>query len=205
MHVFLQIYRFLAHGDSFRIIGFNYRVGFSTVSLIVKQVATAIWDIMLEDYMPAPTMADWKRMAHRFHQRWNFPHCVSALDGKHVVIQNPNKAGSLFFNYKKTFSIVLLAVVDADYVFRIVDVGQYGHNPDGATLYNSAFGEALRDGNLDLPPDECIPGAEHRGPMPYVFVGDEAFGLSRNLMRPFAAKNICRQHRIFNYRLSRAR
>ena len=59
-------------------------------------------------------------------------------------------------------------------MFRVIDVGAYGKNPDAASLYNSAFGEALRDGTLDLPPDTTIPGAEHRGPVPYVFLADEA-------------------------------
>ena len=201
----LSIYRFLAHGDSFSMIAFNYRVGVSTVSLIVRQVATAIWESMVDECMPVPTMADWKTIAQTFHQRWNFPNCVGAIDGKHVVIQSPFKSGSLFRNYKKTFSIVLLAVVDANYIFRVVDVGGYGKSNDAATLYHSAFGEALRDGNLDLPPDAPIPGAERRGPLPHVFIADEAFPLRRDLMRPFPGKNITNPHRIFNYRLSRAR
>lgn len=64
----------------------------------------------------------------------------------------------------------------------MIDVGGYGRTSDGGTLYNSAFDEGLRDGTLDLPPDAVIPGAEHRGPLPYVFVGDEAFPLRRDLM-----------------------
>lgn len=41
--------------------------------------------------------------------------------------------------------------------------------------------------------------------MPYFLVGDEAFGLSNHVLRPFAGNNLGRNKRIFNYRLCRAR
>ncbi len=102
-----------------------------------------------------------------------------------VVIRAPVNSGSLFFNYKGTHSVVLLAVVDAQYCFRVVDVGSYGRTSDGGALANSTFGQALRDGTLGLPQDALLPGAEHLRPQPHVFVADEAFPLRRDLMRPF--------------------
>ncbi|KAJ8349533.1 hypothetical protein SKAU_G00246630 [Synaphobranchus kaupii] len=95
--------------------------------------------------------------------------------------------------------------VDARYMFRIVDVGAFGKNSDGGVLSCSAFGRALRQGSLDLPEDTTLPGAEDLGAMPHVIVGDAAFPLRRNMMRPFPGHNIPRERRIFNYRLSRAR
>jgi len=56
----------------------------------------------------------------------------------------------MYFNYKGSFSIVLLAVVDARYLFRMVDVGLYGKSSDGGTLCASAFGRAFHQGTLDL-------------------------------------------------------
>ncbi|KAL2096773.1 hypothetical protein ACEWY4_005980 [Coilia grayii] len=169
--------RYLATGNSFATIAFSYRVGHCTVGRVVREVAAVIWDVLLPDYMPAPSTEDWRAIAEGFSQRWNFPNCVGSVDGKHVVIQAPDNSGSLYYNYKGTYSIVLLAVVDADYLFRIVDVGGYGRTSDGGSLYASAFGEGLRDGTLGLPEDEP------HAPFPWP-PGEQ---------------------RVYNYRLSRAR
>uniref|UniRef100_A0A3P9C5T1 Zgc:194221 n=1 Tax=Maylandia zebra TaxID=106582 RepID=A0A3P9C5T1_9CICH len=128
-----------------------------------------------------------------------------ALDGKHVQTKVPPNSGSMFHNYKGTFSIVLLAVVDERYRFRVIDVGGYGRTSDGGILANSTFGQALRAGTLHMPPDQPLPGGEHRGAQPHVFVADEAFPLWRELMRPFPGRLLPLKKRIFNYRLSRAR
>ncbi|XP_034092899.1 protein ANTAGONIST OF LIKE HETEROCHROMATIN PROTEIN 1-like [Gymnodraco acuticeps] len=197
--------RYLATGDSYATIAFSYRVGRSTVAVIVKEVAGAIWTALVEECMPVPQVEDWRAIAAGFQERWEFPNCVGAIDGKHVVIQAPANAGSLYFNYKSTHSLVLLAVVDAEYLFRVVDVGGFGRSSDSGSLRNSAFGESLRDGSLQLPPETVIAGSERRGPLPHVFVGDEAFPLLDNLLRPFPGRHLTRERRLFNYRLSRAR
>jgi len=36
--------------------------------------------------------------------------------------------------------------------------------------------------------------------LPYVFIGDEAFPLLENLMRPYPGDNLTLQQQIFNYR-----
>jgi hypothetical protein len=85
----------------------------------------------------------WKSVANDFCTLWNFPSCLGALDGKHITIQSPSNSESLYFNYKKTFSNVLLAFVDAQYNFIAVYVGAYGKNSDGGIFGNSHLGKAL--------------------------------------------------------------
>ena len=70
----------------------------------------------------------------------NFPNCIGAIDGKHVMTQCHFNSGSLFYNYKSYFSIVLLAVASADYKFVVmVDVGAYGSSNDSGVLNHTTF------------------------------------------------------------------
>ena len=71
--------------------------------------------------------------------------------GKDVIIEASFNAGSSFFNYKNTHSIVLMAVVDAHHCFLVVDVGESGRHSNGGVLYKPAFGIALANAEANLP------------------------------------------------------
>ena len=159
--------------------------------------------------MKAPTRQDWQRIEHCFWTQWNYPNCIGAIDGKHVVIQAPHNSGSQFFNYKGTFSLVLMAFVDADYKFTFVDIGDYGSQSDGAVFKNSNFGQKFINGELDTPGPKGLAHYPQDGVLPHCIVSDEAFPCCMDLMRPYPrgrAQNMLPwPHRIFNFKLSRAR
>lgn len=151
------------------------------------------------------TKEDWLNIAREFFIQTHFPNCVGAIDGKHIRIERPDYTGSESFNYKKFYSIILLAVADANYSFVAIDVGAYGSNSDASVFRNSNFGKRLLTNQLDLPPRSVLPNDNERPEMPFVFVGDEAFPLLQHLMRPYPSRNISIKEKIYNYRLSCAR
>lgn len=154
-------------------------------------------------HIPA-TPEDWLAVSQKYEELWNFPHCVGAMDGKHVVLQALVNSGSEFFHYKSHFSIVLFALVDADYNFIYVDVGCQGRFSDGGVFKNCQLSKRLATGSLGLPEKSCLP--QKNKEIPYVFLGDEAFALSENVMKSFSGTyRKGSAERIFIYRLSRAR
>lgn len=76
-----------------------------------------------------------------YHTVTGFPNCLGAIDGKHIRVKKPPNSGTSFFNYKKYFSVVLMAVADADSNDIAIDVGSYGSTSDSRGLDNSGFGK----------------------------------------------------------------
>ena len=151
------------------------------------------------------TEEGWKDVARLFHDRWNMPHVIGAVDGKHIRITRPRKTGSIYYNYKGYYSIILFAMVDAQYRFVYVDVGAEGKASDSTLWKYSSFNEDISHPNnpLNIPKPSEFPG--FRGLLPYYFVGDDAFEMCLSLMKPYPARHLSLPERIFNYRLSRCR
>lgn len=119
-------------------------------------------------------------------------------------MQCPKNAGSAFFNYKGTHSIVLMAMCNASYVCTLVDIGSHGRKSDGGIYKESYFGKMFENNSMNVPAASKV---NDNGPiLPYCIVGDEAFPLKPYLLRPYPGKNLTSQERrVFNFRLSRAR
>ncbi|XP_068096531.1 uncharacterized protein [Hyperolius riggenbachi] len=179
-------------------------MGKTTISYIVKETCMLIWRKLRQLYMPIPDRAQWEDIGQKFWSKCRFPNCLGAVDGKHIQLVMPLHTGSKFYNYKKYFSIVLMAVADAEYKFVYIDVGAFGSASDSQIFRNTTLFQRLEDGQLDLPPPTPWPGTSTEC-FPYTFIGDEAFALSKNLMRPCSSKDLNDRKTNFNNRLSKAR
>ena len=197
--------RYLTTGDAQLTIAQSFRISPTSVGRIIDETCAVIWDVLLhhEFIKPPQTEEEWREIAHSFEEKWNFHHCIGALDGKHINMQAPANSGSLFFNYKKFFSIVLMAICNANYEFILLDIGDTGRNSDGGVFANCVMGNAILQNNLNIPdPDKT---GTSNSTFPYVFVADDAFPLKENIMKPFPREIIQIEERIYNYRLSRVR
>nr|XP_022907401.1 protein ALP1-like [Onthophagus taurus] len=148
---------------------------------------------MLLHYLQVPSEENqWLDIINGFQTKWNFPNCIGTVDGKHIVIRAPHKTGSDYFNYKQSFSIILLALVDHNYCFTYMDIGAKGRASDGGVWRNCSLNEAMEANILNIPPNAVI-------------VADDAFPLTTSLLKPYSKRKLSRAERIFNYRLSRVR
>ena len=197
--------RYLVTGDAQSTISLSYRISKTSVSRIIKETTDALWKVLSErEFIKAPSSEEeWVEIADQFERKWNFGNCIGAIDGKHVLMQAPPRSGSYFFNYKKTHSIVLMAVVNSNYQFTMVDIGDAGRQSDGGVFAVSNIGRALDEGLLNIPPPRRLYGDTKL--FPFVLVGDEAFPLKEYLIKPYARASIKEKEQVANYRISRPR
>jgi len=196
--------RYLVTGDAQSTIAASYRISKTSVCRIVKETTDALWDVLKGNFLKVPqTEEEWINIANQFEAKWNFGNCIGAIDGKHVIMQAPARSGSCYFNYKKTHSIVLLAVVNSNYEFILVDIGDAGRQSDGGVFASSNLGYAMDQKLLNIPKPRPLKGTTKS--FPFVFVGDEAFPLKDYLIKPYARICLHLREKVANYRISRAR
>ncbi|XP_064116524.1 uncharacterized protein LOC135222366 [Macrobrachium nipponense] len=125
--------RHLASGNDYTSLQYSFRISKSSICRFIPLVCQAIIDTYKPEVMKCPKAPEeWNNVAKRFASKWNYFNCVGALDGKHITIKKPKGGGSLYINYKKFHSIVLMALSNAKYRFLFVDVGAGGAG-DGRT------------------------------------------------------------------------
>ncbi|XP_061402393.1 uncharacterized protein LOC133338232, partial [Musca vetustissima] len=150
--------RFLATGDSYASLMFLFKRSRSSICNIVPEVCTALYKVLKDNFLKMPaTEEEWEEISHSINKTWNFPNSIGALDGKHIDIIAPAHYGSAYFNYKKKNSIVLMALVDANYNFVYIDVGAKGRESDGGVFSRCSLSNGLYTNTLNLPHPKPLP------------------------------------------------
>ncbi|KAJ8933855.1 hypothetical protein NQ318_004686 [Aromia moschata] len=127
--------RYLATGRYYNCLRFSAGISEQALGYIIPETCRVLYEVLRKEYMKCPrTKEEWIEVAEEFRNRWQFINCGGALDGKHIRITKPPHSGATYYNYKGFYSIALMALVNADYKFIWLDVGQQGRISDGAVF-----------------------------------------------------------------------
>lgn len=184
-------------------MAFSYRIGIATVAKITREVCAALWTSLVSKHLNRKTNEEFIKIADEFYSKWGFPNCIGSIDGKHIRCKRPPHSGSMFFNYKHFFSIVLQGVASADYKFTAIEVGAYGKQSDGGIFEASTLHKLIETGEYEIPEERNLPGTEIAAP--FVMLGDEAYPLRKYLLRPYSKTNLNNDSELFNTMLSKSR
>ena len=179
--------RYLATGDSNKKLMYGFRVAFNTILLLLPEVCEVIYQIYQDEQLKCPSIPqEWCEKAVHFGQRWNFYHAVGNLDGKYVAIKCPKWSGSKYYHYKGFYSVVLLALVDADDRFLWADVGSNGCCSHAQIFNKCELKLSILDGTTGFPDTDPMRGDDRD--MPNFIVADDAFALRIWLLKPFSGR-----------------
>ena len=192
--------RFLASGDLQQSLCFSFRISRAAICTILSKTCEKFWEVLALSYIRAQSIVlEWKKISNKCFDMGDVPHCIDEIDDKHSSIKCPANSGSLYYNYKGFFSLVLLAICDAKYKFTLIGIGSYGSNNDCGILAKSLFDDI----KMNLPSAEDLAGFP-RNPLNYFLAGDEIFPLKAWLLRRHPG-NLTNSQKVFNYRLSKSR
>ena len=179
----------------------------STVCVVVIETCQAIIDAMWDDTVTSrfPTTKEefYENMA-KFGEEWQFPYTFAAVDGSHLPIKCPRggaQAMKQYFNFKGFYSIILVALVDAEYRFIWASAGFPGNTHDSTLFQSTKLWSQILEGKI-IP--ECAQKVEKVN-VPPLILGDGAFPLRTWIMKPHGDAVLTAEKRYFNFRHSRAR
>ncbi len=154
---------YMATGDSSKSLQYGFRVAYNTICLLIADISGAIVEAYHEEVIITPTTPeDWMVIANNNSQRWQYHHCLGAIDGKHVAIRKPMNGGSYYFNYKNFHLMVLMALVDGDYKFTLVEVGDNGNSSDAQIFEDCGLKQAIDQHVIGFLPSDHLPDHNYR-------------------------------------------
>ena len=139
----------------------------------------------------------------RLSGEMELPSCLWSTRQQACSIRKLEHSGSIFFNYKHFFSIVMLMMRKFNYKAIWAHVGSPGLEFDCGIYKESPLFRGAQAGTINLPPPEPLPNDTED--TPYFFIGDDAFPLRQYMLKPYSDRYLDQDQLVFNYRLSLAR
>ncbi|KAM7308472.1 protein ANTAGONIST OF LIKE HETEROCHROMATIN PROTEIN 1 [Ixodes scapularis] len=185
--VAISLYRLCSTAEE-RTIGHLLAVGQSEVNESYREFC----DVVIEELEARTVLMirneDLQHHMHEFQAVLRFPNAIGALDGCHLPVSPPKDSAVDYRNYKGW------------YLFRYISVGSPGKCHDAYVYGRSPLGRLLKDYQVAVP--RSIGGAE----IPPIVLCDQAFPLTRSLMKPFPhSLDHPQDEGDYNYALSKAR
>ncbi|XP_033112550.1 protein ALP1-like [Anneissia japonica] len=155
-----------------------------------------MYKVLTPIYAPKPSTNEMKDIINGFETIWG-----GSIDGCHIPILPPTEYHTDFYNWKQWHSVLLQAVVDYRYRFIDFDVGWPGKYHDAWVFEHSQIGRTIAQGRFYPELTKQIDGVD----VPVVLVGDAAYALSKNRMKPYPEAKLTPDQRAFNFIQSRSR
>ena len=76
----------MATGAKQKQLSFSFRLGHSTVGMILNEVTEDLWHCLGQEVLKPPTKEMWLQIAEGFKQQWNFPNCIGMLRITHGLV-----------------------------------------------------------------------------------------------------------------------
>ena len=119
------------------------------------------------------TNEQYEELTNIMYAEWQFPFAFCSIDRSHLPIKYPiggGEAKKSHYNFKRVYSIVLMALVDTQYRFIWARVGTPGNTHDSTNFQSTKLWESICKGNIipekmrmceviDIPPMILVDGA----------------------------------------------
>lgn len=141
----------LAHGHKQTQLAIMFCVDQSTVSKLLKRATFVFLHHFVATAFVLPAGQDLLMIEQGFRNLWGLPGCIGAVDGTFMHIQQPHPWGEAYWCYKHYYAVLLLAVVDANMIYRWVHTGSPGSMGDAHVWNHSDYKRMLHLGMMELP------------------------------------------------------
>ncbi|XP_067635191.1 putative nuclease HARBI1 isoform X2 [Eurosta solidaginis] len=166
--VYMYIW-YISNTVTFRQLGNLFGVAKSSAWSVVKRVSCFLISIS-DEYIKWPEGVHLQKNSEKFYRKQRIPGVIGAIGCTHIAIKAPKGQQEMYLDRKKTYSIVLQAVVDADKKFIDVTCGEPGSLHDHRVLRRSKLFD-----DADRLYEEMFAGS-------YFLIGDSAYPTTKWLV-----------------------